>query len=192
MRGTYPATLPDVKALELLLYFPQLPNETSSYGASNLASGVSNAVYARTHRASTAPGRIPAFAAKAGSRSVHDRAAARARRSVAKIKQIGDALFASGGLLRRHVMSRRRQVEHGQLFPLEEAKFQPAEDVIHEALGVADLLIAGPARRLKAHVRKLLAKHLERNAMLEADGDGCGDRVHQTGNGGTFSPSAPN
>jgi hypothetical protein len=36
MRGTYPATLPDVKVLELFLYFPHPPNETSSYGVPDL------------------------------------------------------------------------------------------------------------------------------------------------------------
>ena len=40
-----------------------------------------------------------------------------------------------------------------------EAQIEPAEHVVHQALRVADLLVARPARRLKPRVRKLLAQH---------------------------------
>ena len=51
----------------------------------------------------------------------------------------------------------------------EEAELHPAEEVIHDGLGVADLLVAGPAGGLEAGVGELLAEELERDAVLEAE-----------------------
>ena len=76
--------------------------------------------------------------------------------------------------------------EERQLRAGEEAQIEPAEDVVHEALGVADLRIAGPAGGLEAGVGEFLAEHLEGNAMLQGDGDGGGEGVHQAGDGGTL------
>src|SRR5450631_581258 len=82
--------------------------------------------------------------------------------------------------------ARRQTREERQLLPREEAQLQPAEDVVHQRLGITDLLVASPARRLKACVRKLLAEHLEGNTMLQRDGDGGGKGIHQSGDGGSF------
>jgi hypothetical protein len=77
--------------------------------------------------------------------------------------------FPEAGWARRQLRRLRSESrKQRQLRAGEEAQAEPAEDVIHQALGVADLLVAGPARRLEAGVRKLLAQHLERNAMLQA------------------------
>jgi hypothetical protein len=48
-----------------------------------------------------------------------------------------------------------------------EPQLEPAEDLIHDRLGEADVFIAGPAGGLKAVVGELLDQELERNAMLE-------------------------
>ena len=48
--------------------------------------------------------------------------------------------------------------EEVELVSGEEADLDPAEDVIHDRLGVADLLVAGPAGGLEAGVGELLAE----------------------------------
>src|SRR5204863_4374119 len=68
----------------------------------------------------------------------------------------------------------------------EEAELQPAEDVIHDGFGKADVGIVGPATGLEARVRKLFAQHLEWYAMLQRQGDGAGKTVHQPGDGRAF------
>ena len=68
----------------------------------------------------------------------------------------------------------------------EEADLDPAEDVVHDRLGVADLLVAGPAGGLEAGVGELLAEDAEGNAVLEGEGDGGGEGVHESGDGGAF------
>ncbi len=70
--------------------------------------------------------------------------------------------------------------------PERKRRLQPAEDVIHEALGVADLLVAGPAGGLEAGVGEFLAEDLERHAVLQGERDGGGEGVHQAGDGGAF------
>ena len=59
-------------------------------------------------------------------------------------------------------------VEQRLLLAGEEAQLQPAEDVIHDRLGVADVRVMGPAAGLEAGVRELVAQQLERNAVLQA------------------------
>ena len=68
----------------------------------------------------------------------------------------------------------------------EEADLDPAEDVIHDRLGVADLLVAGPAGGLEAGVSELLAEHAQRHAVLEGERHGGREGVHQSGDGGAF------
>ena len=68
----------------------------------------------------------------------------------------------------------------------EEAQIEPAEDVVHQALGVADLLVARPARGLKAGVRKLLAQHAQRHAVLQGQRNRGGKGIHQAGDGRSF------
>src|SRR5271156_6518032 len=67
-----------------------------------------------------------------------------------------------------------------------EAQLQPAEDVIHDGFGKADLFAASPAGGLKASVGKFLTQNFERNSVLKRERDRSGKRVHQPGDGGTF------
>ena len=78
------------------------------------------------------------------------------------------------------------EVEEGELVAGEEAELHPAEEVVHEALGVADLFVAGPAGGLEAGVGELFAEDLEGDAVLEAEGGGGGEGVHEAGDGGAF------
>ncbi len=81
----------------------------------------------------------------------------------------------------RSQVGKQRQLNAG-----EKAQIEPAEDVIHEALGVADLLVAGPAGWLETGVGKLLAENLQGYAVLQGNRDGGGEGVHQPGDGGTL------
>src|SRR4051794_1391242 len=47
--------------------------------------------------------------------------------------------------------------EQRKLLARQEAKLQPTENVIHQRLRITNLLVARPARGLKASMRKLLA-----------------------------------
>ncbi len=77
-------------------------------------------------------------------------------------------------------------VEEQLLLSAEEAQVQPAEDVIHDGLGKADIGIAGPAAGLEAHVLEFFAEQAQRYAMLERDRDGEGEAVHEAGDGRAF------
>src|SRR5437868_15438137 len=57
--------------------------------------------------------------------------------------------------------------EQVTLFGLDEAEMQPAEDVVGDRFGEADLAVAAPAARLEAGVRELLAEHFQRHAMSQ-------------------------
>ena len=81
-----------------------------------------------------------------------------------------------GGQLRRFGS---QPGEERQLLARKEAQIDPAENVIHQALGVADLLVARPARRLEARVRELFAQHLQRHAVLQGKRDRSGEGIHQ-------------
>ena len=76
--------------------------------------------------------------------------------------------------------------EEVELGAVEEAELDPAEEVIHDGFGVADLLVAGPAGGLEPGVGELFAEHFERHAVLEGERDGGGEGIHEAGNGGTF------
>src|SRR5499427_10818604 len=103
----------------------------------------------------------------------------------------------SKGLLPMSVLARRtggrgihvlrtQAFEEGLLLPGQEAQLQPAEDVIHDRLGVADIGIAAPAAGFEAGMRELFAQQLERHAVLQADGDCAGEAVHEAADGGAF------
>ena len=79
-----------------------------------------------------------------------------------------------------------RLAKRSSCWPREEAELHPAEEVIHDGLGVADLFVAGPAGGLEAGVGELLAEDLEGDAVLEGEGDGGGEGVHEAGDGGAF------
>ncbi len=63
---------------------------------------------------------------------------------------------------------------------------QPAEDVIHDRLGEADIRIAAPAAGLEARVRELLAEQLQRNSVLQRDRNRESEAVHQPADRRTF------
>ena len=65
--------------------------------------------------------------------------------------------------------------EEVKLLAAEEAQLQPAEDVIHDRFGVADLLVASPAAGFEAGVGELLAEDLQRHAVLQGDAGGRGE-----------------
>jgi hypothetical protein len=69
--------------------------------------------------------------------------------------------------------------EEAKLLAGEEAQLEPAEDVIHDGLGVADVFVAGPPGGLKAGVRELLAQDFERDSVLQGERDGGGEAVHE-------------
>ena len=73
-----------------------------------------------------------------------------------------------------------------ELVAAEETDLDPAEDVIHDRLGEADVGVAGPAGGLEAGVGELLAEDAERDAVLEGERDGGGKRVHEAGDGRAF------
>src|SRR6202042_2452049 len=68
----------------------------------------------------------------------------------------------------------------------QEPDLEPAEDVVHDRLGIADVGIAGPAAGLEAGVRELLAKRLERNAILQRQRRSEREAVHEAADRGTF------
>ena len=76
--------------------------------------------------------------------------------------------------------------EEVELVALEEAELDPAEEVVHDGFGVADLFVAGPAGGLEAGVGELLAEDAEGDAVLEGEGDGGGEGIHEAGDGGAF------
>src|SRR5713101_4454287 len=77
-------------------------------------------------------------------------------------------------------------VEEQLLLSAEEAELEPAEDVVHDRLGEADVGIVRPAARLKARVRKFLAEQFERDTVLERNRDRQREAVHQTRDGRAF------
>ncbi len=95
-----------------------------------------------------------------------------------------DGAFDGDGV--RVCRLRSESGEEGELLAGEEADLHPAEEVVHDGLGVADLLVAGPAGGLEAGVGELLAEHPEGNAVLEGERDGGGEGVHESGDGGAF------
>src|ERR1017187_6295970 len=73
-----------------------------------------------------------------------------------------------------------------RVFGAEELRAEPAENVIHDRLGVGNLLVPGPAAGLETHVRELVHQELERDAVLQVEADRRGERIHQPGDGRTF------
>ena len=63
---------------------------------------------------------------------------------------------------------------------------QPAEHVIGDRGGVADVRVLGEAGRLEALVGEFPDERLERHAVLQRQAGQRADAVHQTADGGTF------
>ena len=72
------------------------------------------------------------------------------------------------------------------LVALDELAAQPAEDVIGDAGGVADVGVLGETARLEALVSEFLDQTFERHAVLQGDGGQRADRVHQAADGAAF------
>src|SRR5208282_446253 len=77
-------------------------------------------------------------------------------------------------------------LEQELLLSAEEAHLQPAENVVHDRLGKADVGIARPSAGLEARVRKLLAEKFQRHSMLQRDRDRQSKAVHEARNGRAF------
>src|ERR1019366_8189230 len=91
----------------------------------------------------------------------------------------GDGSYAA------HVLG-TQAVEQRLLLSGEEAQQQPAEDVVHVRLGIADVGIVAPATGLEAGVRELLAQQLQGHAVLQRDRSRAGKAVHQAADGRAF------
>ena len=81
---------------------------------------------------------------------------------------------------------RQRLAEHGLAIAGQERDAQPAEDVIDDALGDADVGILGVPHRLEAGVRELVHVHFQRHAVLQAHRDGRAEAVHQPADRAAF------
>src|SRR5258705_7523453 len=87
---------------------------------------------------------------------------------------------------RRAQRPRTQVVEQQLLLSAEEAELEPAEDVVHDRLGKADVGIARPPARLEPSMRKLLAEKFERHPMLQRDRNRQRKTVHKAGDSRTF------
>ena len=77
----------------------------------------------------------------------------------------------------------RRHVGVGLSITGQEGDAQPAEDVIHDALGDADIGVLGMPHRLEARVRELVHVHFQRHAVLQAHRHGRAEAIHQAADG---------
>src|SRR5258706_8332618 len=94
--------------------------------------------------------------------------------------------FAGAFGSRRAQRSRTQVVEQQLLLSAEEAELQPAEDVVHDRLGKADIGVAGPSTGLEAGVREFLAVEFQWHTVLQRDGDGQRKTVHKAGDSRAF------
>src|SRR3982074_1074546 len=94
--------------------------------------------------------------------------------------------FAGAFGSRRAQRPRTQVVEQQLLLSAEEAELEPAEDVVHDRLGKANVSITRPPAGLEASMRKLLAEKFERHAMLQRDRNRQRKTVHQPRDGGAF------
>src|SRR5580658_4511923 len=151
-----------------------------------------------TLRAPTRAPTTPAAIARTVAR--HDAAAEAARGSVAQVDDAGQSVGSVHRTLPRPLVIGRRPgtihvaiwqlaagnwrlhsqiLEQKLLLPGQETQLQPAEDVVHDRLGKADVGIAGPAARLKPRVRELFAQQLQRHPMLQRNGRSQRKAIHQ-------------
>src|SRR5690242_311027 len=72
------------------------------------------------------------------------------------------------------------------VFVAEEFGAEPAEDIVDDRFRVGDLLVTGPAARLEADVREFIDQELQRDAVLQIEADGGGERVYQARDGRAF------
>ena len=86
-----------------------------------------------------------------------------------------------GYLLGAHLL--RKDAELLLHVRVEEARRQPAHDVVGQRLRERDLRVRRHALRVEAHVAELAHERLERHAVLEADRDRGRERVHHPAQG---------
>src|SRR5258707_12996492 len=99
------------------------------------------------------------------------------RRSGGAVR-VGDSFWSGRSTLQR---PGTQVIEEQLLLPAEEAELEPAEDIVHDRLGEADVGIARPPAGLEASVRKLLAEKFERHPMLQRDRNRQRKTVHEPG-----------
>src|SRR5436190_12525093 len=101
--------------------------------------------------------------------------------------RFGSAVQFAGAFGSRRAQRPRTQVVEQQLLlSAEEAELEPAEDVVHDRLGKADISIARPPTGLEPSMSKLLTEKFERHAMLQRDRDRQRKTVHQPRDSRTF------
>jgi len=83
-------------------------------------------------------------------------------------------------------LSRPGQFKQKSLLAFQEAQFEPAEQIIGQRLGVANLWIARPPAWLKPRVAEFVAQDAQRDAILQRQGHCCCERIHETGNRRAF------
>src|SRR5579883_2961963 len=90
----------------------------------------------------------------------------------------------------RYRLRRRRSSRSGaiviEVIRRDEFSAEPAADVIDDRFRVADFGIAGVAGRLEAGVAEFIDERAQRNAVLQCDGGGQGEGVHDAGERGAF------
>src|SRR2546426_1859619 len=127
-------------------------------------------------RAPAIPAAIPAPVAR--SAAGHNRAALFARRRICF--NVPQSAHREVGGRRSHDLG--PDARWGRRRPREKLQSQPASDVIHNRLGVTDLFDTRPSARLETGVAELVAKDLERHAVLQREGNGDSEGVHESRN----------
>ena len=95
--------------------------------------------------------------------------------------------FGDVGGVRVHSCRPEPEVfEQHLLLAGQEAQLEPAENVVHDALGVADVGVAGPSAGLEAGVGELFAEQFQRDSVLQRDRNGQREAVHEAADGRSF------
>jgi CDP-glycerol glycerophosphotransferase len=98
-------------------------------------------------------------------------------------------VLARGGLLAGELGSPFGSGQDAHLGPRlvrQVVERQAAEHVVHHRAGDPDVRVIRDPGRLEPHVGELLHPLLQRHAVLQADGDGHGERVHHAGQRGAL------
>src|SRR5579862_822052 len=91
--------------------------------------------------------------------------------SVLSSRLVGGNAYVSSSFRLRYYAGRSQSeiLEQHLLLAGQESQLEPAEDVVHDRLGVADVRITAPATRLKSRVRELFAEQFQGHAVLQRD-----------------------
>ena len=102
------------------------------------------------------------------------------------VGRAGRAAGRAGGVVLADLAGADLRGEDAELLlgvGVQEARGEPAHDVVGHRLGERDLRVGGDPFRLEAHVGELAHQGLQRHAVLERDGDRRGERVHHAAEG---------